>query len=89
MLSTACGTVLPKPQVQTVIREHYNVPTPDASLRTCLARPPKPVLTDDTDEAVLITNLDERGQDCASKLDRVWQSIDSAIAAALKLNAAK
>lgn len=86
MLLTACGTASLRPQVQTVIREHYNVATPDPSLRTCLARPSKPVLTDDTDEAVLITNLDERGQDCASVLARVWASIDSAVATALKLN---
>ena len=86
-LLTACGTTnnLP-PETRIVIREHYTAPTPDFSLRTCKPRPAKPVLRDDTDEAVLIADLDERGEDCSAKLSQTWKSIDDASTHAANLN---
>lgn len=79
-LLTACGTTNPQvPETKIVTREHYSVPTPDASLRVCKPRPTKPVLKTDADEANLIVDLDERGEDCASKLASIWKSIDDAI----------
>lgn len=89
-LLTACGTPgNPDPDVAVVVREHYEVAKPDPSLRTCKSRPAKPVLKDDTDTAVLIVDLDERGEDCASKLAKTWQSIDEAEAEAKRKNAAQ
>lgn len=72
-----------------VVREHFQVITPDQSLRTCKGRPAKPVLKDDRDTAQLISDLDARGQDCADKLTRTWESIDSTNAAATKANEAQ
>lgn len=84
---TACGTDGGRvPETKIVYREHYVVATPDDSLRHCKGRPAKPKLKDDTDTAVLIVDLDERGEDCSSKLDKTWQSIDSAKADAERKN---
>ena len=41
------------------------------------------------DESNLIISLDERGEDCSSKLDKTWQSIDDAVAHAQELNRAQ
>lgn len=83
----ACGSH-PKPPLNTevVVREHYIVAQPDQSLRHCKERPAKPTITGNNDVAVLITDLDERGEDCSSKLDKTWQSIDQAVADAAKKN---
>jgi len=43
-------------------------------------------LKDDSDTAVLIADLDERGEDCSSKLGKTWQAIDQAAARARQLN---
>lgn len=78
---TACGHNPDRvPETRIVTREHYIVATPDQSLRTCKGRPAKPTLKDDSDTAVLIVDLDERGEDCSSKLGKTWQSIDDALA---------
>lgn len=87
LLLTACGhREKEDPDVRVVIRENYIVAKPDDSLRSCQARPARPQLKDDTDVAVLIADLDERGEDCSSKLSRTWQSIDEAKAEAERLN---
>lgn len=69
-----------------MVRENYIVATPDESLRTCIPRPARPTVQSGPDVSVLITNLDERGEDCASKLARTWESIDEAVARAANLN---
>lgn len=88
-LLTACGqTPPPEPVERIVFRERLIFAEPDPSLRLCLARPVRPVLTDGRDTAVLIVNLDERGEDCAAKLAATWQSIDDARARAEAANRA-
>lgn len=76
---TACGQVpKPLPEPAIVVREHIIVPTPDESLRKCTPRGPKPVVVTMTDLGRLINQLDARGNDCELKLDKTWESIDSA-----------
>lgn len=83
---TACGHNVPDREVVTAIRENYIVATPDESLRHCKDRPARPNTQSGPDISGLIINLDERGEDCASKLSRTWESIDEATARAARLN---
>jgi len=80
------GCVGQTPQI--IVRDHYLVPTVDESLRHCRDRPGRPTLTDSADEAELIARLDDRGNDCASKLGATWSSIDDARHRAEVLNRA-
>lgn len=69
-----------------MVRENYIAATPDEGLRHCQSRPGRPTLEDDVDTANLIARLDERGEDCASKLGATWQAIDETKANAERLN---
>lgn len=89
-LLTACGTPKTAIEDHLVYRDHFVSVTPDPSLRTCLPRPAKPALTGPDAQkqlATVLTQLDERGEDCASKLGATWQSIDQANAKAAAANA--
>ena len=59
----------------------------DEKLRHCKEDPGKPILRDDTDEAAYLATLKDRGDDCESKLNGTWQTIDDARAAAERHNA--
>lgn len=61
---------------ETIVVNKYFVISPDEKLRKCKARPPKPDLKDQIGVALLISDLDERGEDCSSKLGKTWESID-------------
>ena len=87
---TACGDKAPIHSVSDiVVREHYTAATPDESLRHCKPRPSKRPVKSDVDTANLVIDFAEYGDDCASKLNSTWQSIDQAKASADKLNAAQ
>jgi len=86
---TACGdrATLPPDPGPPIIVDRLIAATPDPALRHCIGRPGRPNLRDDADTAVLIANLDERGEDCAGKLAATWQSIDDTVRAAAAANA--
>lgn len=76
-----CGTTK-----EVVYREHYVAVTPDESLRQCTPKPPKPTLKDSTDVGGIIVDLFNWGDDCSSKHDATWQSIDELVARVKALN---
>ena len=61
--------------------------TPDESLRTCETRPAYRKLTNDDAVAELIAELFDYGDDCKSKHDATWTSIDEAKKKAAEFNA--
>lgn len=61
-----------------MVEKQLVVAQPDERLRHCAAEVPKPRLTDDAAESMFIANTKARGDDCASKLDDTWKSIDDA-----------
>lgn len=74
---------------QVIVREHYIFAEPDPSTRKCIPRiTERPVLRDSADEAELIARLDDRGNDCADKLEATWAAIDDARRRAEELNRA-
>lgn len=83
---SACGTTKTDPIPVVVVRENYVVAKPDETLRNCQTRPSRPAVIDNVAVGQLIGRLDERGEDCADKLARTWQSIDEATAQAERLN---
>ena len=50
---------------------------PDASLRSCLARPERRNVITSQQVAQLIAESFEAGDDCRSKLAALWKSIDN------------
>lgn len=89
-LLTACGTTSKGPvDAQVVVHEHFQVIEPDQSLRSCLPKPAKPMLTTEKDTANLLVALVAWGTDCQAKLSAVWASIDQANAKAAAANAQK
>jgi len=84
----SCGTDSARPGnvSDLVIREHYNVATPDPRLRSHLPRPGKRPIKDSNAIAKLFTELYAWGDDLTAKLEATWQSIDDAKARADQLN---
>ena len=76
LLLYGCDTLCGIQETKIVYKEHYVFSQPDESLRNCISRLQKPELKTNKDVARLISNLDERGEDCASKLTKTWESID-------------
>lgn len=60
-----------------VVKNQNVAVTPDESLRHCATRPTKRALSDDNAVAQLIAELFNYGDDCKSKHDATWRSIDS------------
>jgi len=50
---------------------------PEASLRECMDRLPRRAIATDKDVAKLITDAFQVGDDCRSKLQATWDSIDN------------
>jgi hypothetical protein len=63
------------------------VAQPDESLRTCKERPPRRPIKTDVDVALVIVDFGDYGDDCKSKHDATWKSIDEAKAIAERRNA--
>ena len=82
----SCGTTKGLPDAQVIVKEHFQVITPDPSLRACQSKPTKPTIASDKDIATLIVNLYAWGEDCQSKLAAVWASVDQTNAQAAKAN---
>lgn len=70
-----------------VVKKEMVTVTPDESLRTCDDRPAYRKLTDDNAVAELIAELFTYGDDCKSKHDATWKSIDEAKKKAAEFNA--
>lgn len=86
----SCGPAQVKAPGDVVVREHYTVANPDPSLRACADRPVGGAdYTDPAAVARLFSDFAAYGDDCKSKHDATWKSIDSERAIADKLNGAK
>lgn len=62
---------------------------PDPSLRECMARIERRPVNSDKDIAQLISDSFEVGDDCRSKLQATWKSIDDAKARVAAFNKAQ
>jgi hypothetical protein len=70
-----------------VIKEKLVSPEVDPALRNCAPDPGKPILRDDADESEFIAKLKNRGDDCESKLNATWKTLDDSRARADAFNA--
>lgn len=75
-LLTACGGNEPRIQTKIVIREKMVFAEPDPALRSCMDRLERRPVNSDADIAKLIADSFEVGDDCRSKLNATWKSID-------------
>lgn len=75
-LLTACGANEPRIRTKIVIREKMVFVEPDPTLRSCMARLERRPVNSDADIAKLIADSFEVGDDCRSKLNATWKSID-------------
>lgn len=69
-----------------IVKTEYVVPEHDESLRTCISRPERRPVQNSNDTAQLIADAFLYGDDCSSKLESTWQSIDEAKAEAERMN---
>lgn len=73
---TACGDQHPKTVSDVVVKTKLVFVSPDPSLRECMARIERRPVNSDKDIAQLIADSFEVGDDCRSKLQATWKSID-------------
>lgn len=62
---------------KVVYKDVYVAILPDPFLRLCEPAIVPPTTLDDVTASLLLTDLKERGDDCASKLADTWKSIDA------------
>lgn len=73
---TACGRARPDPEIKIIVKKELQSVEPDERLRNCKARPSKRTVKDDVAVSLLLAELFAYGDDCKSKNDATWDSID-------------